>query len=127
VLYQPGFAGIVDDISAIFQKLFLLFYQPGLITALENGSSALVFPVVKLTVQLVEELHSFCQVRIGGFYQEMVVIAHKTVGVTDPVKLFSDPGLEPEEFHPVLGIVKDRHLADAPVYDMVKGTFEFNT
>ena len=67
---------IVDDISTVFKVLIFLLHQPGLVTSLEDRSTSLIFEVVELAVELIEEFHSSGEVWVRCFNQEVVVLSH---------------------------------------------------
>lgn len=76
-------------------------------SALEKVAVPLVSFVKKLGINPVKLSHAEGKVAIGGFDQEMIVVAHEAVGVAQPVISFVDMLKGVEEVLAVLVVFED--------------------
>ena len=122
---QAGPHRVQHHISGELQEVALLFYQYGLISALEEVSDPAVPAVEDLGVHSVQLPHASGEICLRGFYDEVVVVIHEAVGMADPVESIYHVSKDIEEVSSVLVIQEDGLLSVAPGGDMVEGTFEF--
>jgi hypothetical protein len=64
--------------------MFLLLNDDGVISALEHVSGPDMPFVEGNAVSAVEAFHPACQVRLGRFDEEVVVVGHEAEGVAEP-------------------------------------------
>jgi hypothetical protein len=64
--------------------------QNGLVASLEQVSGPAVIFVEELRVNAVELSHTLGKIALRSFNQEMVMVGHETIGVTDPIMSFVD-------------------------------------
>jgi hypothetical protein len=126
MLHHFSFHRVVNDVPAVIEEFLFPIHQPCSIASLQYRTYTLIFPVVELTVELVELFHPGDHVGIGSFKQDVVVGAHEAIGMTDPVVLFDHSQHERDEFDPVLLVMKDGHPSDASAYDMIHGAWILN-
>jgi hypothetical protein len=86
-----------------------------------------VAPVEALGVDLIEPLQAACQVRLGGFDEQMVVIAHQAVGVESPALLGDLAAEQIEKRCAVPIIANDVRARIAARGDVIQRTGEFQT
>jgi hypothetical protein len=97
----------------------VLLNKDGLVPSLEEMAGSTMTFVKKLSVNSVQLPHAEGKISIRRFDQEMVMIIHKAVGVTDPMVAFDDVLDGIEEFGPILIVSEDRLLLVAPGGDMI--------
>lgn len=69
--------------------------------------------------------HSFAESAINGFDDEVVVVAHKTVGVTKPIKEIAAPGKDIKEDGAIFIIAEDVFLLISARGNVIKGSGKF--
>ena len=108
--HHPGPYRVQDHISAYFQKVTVFLDQNGLVASLEQVSVPAVIFIEELRVNAVELPHTEGKIAFRSFNQEMVMVGHATIGVTDPIMSFVDVLKCIEEHFPVMVIFKNRLL-----------------
>jgi len=89
-------------------------------------SYTIIFPIKELAVDLVQIFHTFCQVGVGCFDHQMVMVTHKAVDVAQPVEPL-DGGVQDVEILDPISIFKEyHHPLITPAYDMVKSALELD-
>ena len=68
----------------------ILFDQDGFVSSLKDMANLVVPEVKHLRVVAVELPHPPGQVSLGGFDEKVVMIAHQTVSMTEPIKSFDN-------------------------------------
>jgi hypothetical protein len=68
-------------------------------------------PVRALRIHSVELAHSFREIAIRGLNQQMIVIAHQAVRVTQPVEILDHRSQDTQKRTTVFVILEDRLLA----------------
>lgn len=114
---------IEHHVATDFLQVALFLDQNGFVPSLEQMAHRLVPPVVALRVDAVELAHALGEIRLGGFDDQVIVVVHQTVGVTEPVKALDDVpqalqegvaiGIVLEDVVP--RIASGRHMIDRPV------------
>ncbi len=82
---------IQDDVAADFEKMSVFLYKHGFVPALEEVTCSLVPLIKSLGVESIQLSHSEGEVAIRRLDENVVVISHEAVSVTDPVVTFIDP------------------------------------
>jgi hypothetical protein len=62
-----------------------------------------------LGIDAVELSHPFGQVRVRRLHEQVIVVAHQTVGVTPPVEALANIGEQTQEHPPVAVTAIDSH------------------
>lgn len=114
---------IEHHVATDFLQVALFLDQNGFVPSLEQMTHRSVPPVVALSVGAVELAHALGEIRLGGFDDQVIVVVHQTVGVTEPVKAPDDVpqalqegvaiGIVLEDVVP--RIASGRHMIDRPV------------
>jgi hypothetical protein len=92
----------------------------------EMAHLAMAF-VVGLRVYPIELPHSFGQVSIRRFNDQMIAIVHQAVGMTDPVKALSDVSKRIQKKFAIAVILEDGFAIFSAGCDMIKRTVVFNS
>jgi hypothetical protein len=58
-----------------------------------------------LGIHAIELSHPFGQIRVRGFDDQMIMIAHQTIGMTAPIEPLTDVGVDLKK-GPTIGIIK---------------------
>lgn len=119
--------GVKDHISAELEKIGVLVDDDGLVSSLKDMPRFLMSPVVFLGVHAVELSHPFREVCFRSFDDQVVVIVHEAVGVTEPPKPVPDAGEKIEEITPVLVALEDLLTGVASARRMIDSARVFDT
>jgi len=84
-------------------------------------------PVEALRVDLIEPRHASCQIGLGGFNEELVVIGHQAVCVESPALLCDLAAEEIKKRCAVAIIAKDVLARISARGDVIQGAREFQT
>jgi len=118
--------GIERDIAAEFEEIGITVYDYCLMPALEDMPCFMASPVALPGIYAVELSHPLGEVRFPGFNDEMVMIVHKTVGITEPLKPVRDAAEKFDEIAAVFVVPKDHLTGVAAGGDMMQGAGAFN-
>ncbi len=97
-----------------------------MVSALKKMSCSTVLSIGRLGKDSVELSHPFCQIAVGGFDHQMVMIIHQAVGVTNPVALSDYFPQDFKESLAVLVVLIDAFLTVSTDGDVVQGTRKFD-
>jgi len=81
---------IQNNVSGNLQQLTLLLDEDSLEPALEDMSQPLVGSVERLCIHTIQVAHATREIRIRRFDQQVIVIAHKAIGMADPSEALND-------------------------------------
>ena len=88
---------VQDGVTGQLKQVAVLFDQNGFEASLKYVADALMAAVESLGIHAVQLAHAFREVGIRGFDNQMIVVGHLAIGVTNPVEPFAD---FPERFKP---------------------------
>src|SRR6185503_15452804 len=89
-LGQAGSYRIEHDVTSDLEQVGVAIDQNGVITPLEYVSGPQMATVEALSVNAIQLPHAVRQVRLRGFDEQVIVIAHQTVSVTPPTQVSDD-------------------------------------
>ena len=95
-------------------------------SSLKDMPRFLMSPVVVLGVHAVELSHPFREVCLRSFDDQVVVIVHEAVSVTEPPKPVPDAGEKIEEITPVLVSLEDLLTGVSSTGHMIDGARVFD-
>lgn len=116
---------VQHDIAADFEEMALFFHQNSLEPSLENMPVLAVFPVVCLGVDAVQMAHTGGKDPFRGFDEEVIVVVHEAVGVTEPIEAFYSLAEDREEKLAVVVIFEDGRPCVAARGNVIDSTGEF--
>jgi hypothetical protein len=76
---------VQDYIPTCLEEVAVLLNENGLVSPLEEMARSFMPPVKGLGIDAVELSHADGEVAVRGFDDEVVMVAHETVGMADPV------------------------------------------
>ncbi len=79
----------------------------GFIPALEQMADPLVTFIEQLSIDTVQLPHTDGEIAVGGLNEQMIMVGHETVGVTNPVVFFVDVLEGIEEIDTILVVFED--------------------
>ena len=106
--HHPGPHRIQDNVAGQFKQVGVAVNQESLAAPLEDMDHAPSARVELQRLDAVELAHTTCQIDVCRLDQQMVVIAHQAIGVTDPVALFANPALQGKKPRAIRIILIDR-------------------
>lgn len=109
------------DIATQFQEVRVLFDQNRGKPALQQMPDALMPTVKGLRVAAIQLPHALREIGLGRFEQEMIVVVHQTVGVTEPAIPVNDMPEQREKLRPIAIIHHDVLPRIAAAGDVVDG------
>lgn len=118
---------IEHHIAAEFQEMRLFLHQDGGEAPLQEMPAPLMAAVIGLRVPAIELAHPEREGGLRRFNQEMVVVIHQTIGMTEPAIPIDDMGEQREEGRAVPVIRHDSLAGIAATGHMVDGTGKFQT
>ena len=113
---------IQHHITAGLQEVALLLYQDGLVSALKEMSHTLMPLVEMLGVDPIELPHSEGKIPLRGLGDQVIVIVHQAVGVTEPMVPLIDLAEEIQKGDAILVVPEDRILGISARGKMVEGS-----
>ena len=113
---------IQDDISACLQKMALLLDQYGFEPSLQDVTDLMVIPIEFLGVDAIEMLHPPTESSFHRFDDNVVVVSHEAVGVTQPIEEIAASGEVIKEHFSVVVIKKNRFPVITTRGDVVDST-----
>ena len=113
------------DITAEFKQVTLLFYKNRLEPSFENMPVCVVHSVVRLGVDAVQVAHAGRKVPFRCFDEEVIVITHQAVGVTEPVEALYRLAEDGEKEMAVVVIFEDISPGVAARGNVIDGTGKF--
>ena len=116
---------IEHHIARQFPEVGLLLHKDRLVSTLKDVTYSFMGAIESLRIDTIELTHAFGKVRIRRFHENVVVVAHQTIGVNRPVKTFPDTGDHIEKQLPIAIGQVDIFPAIPPRGDMVKRAGEF--
>jgi hypothetical protein len=97
-----------------------------LVSSLEEMSRSLMPFIKELRIDAVQLAHAEGKIAVGRFDQEMIVVIHETVSVTDPVIPFIDMLKRVQKANAIMVVFKDSFLLIAARGDMIDCAGVFN-
>ena len=79
---------VEHNVAAKLQQIAVTLHKNGLVPSLENMTYPVVATVKTLGVNPVYVPHPLGKFAFNCFYQQVVVVVHKAIGVTEPVEPF---------------------------------------
>lgn len=76
---------IEDDVPADLEQMAVLLNEDGLVPTLEEMTGSAVQSVKELRIHAVQLPHAERKISVRRLNEEVIVVVHQTVGVTDPV------------------------------------------
>jgi len=126
MLHQFGPDRIQHHIATQFEQMGVLLDQDGFEPSLQDVPHTMMPPVVPLRVQAIELAHPQREVGLRGFYQQMIVIVHKAIGMTAPAIALDDVGEHRQPLRSVAVIGNDILPGIAPTGDVIDGARKFD-
>ena len=108
-----------------FQQVAFLLDKDRLESTLKDMPDSCMLAIEPLRVDAVEELHSTRQVGFRRFDQQVVVVAHQAVPMTDPAVPNDDITENLYESSPVFVVEEDVFSRISTTGDVVEGSFVF--
>jgi len=118
---------IQDDVSADFEKMAVFLYKNGLVAALEKMTRPTVESIEQLRVHAVQLPHAESQIAVRRLDEEMIMVVHEAVGMTDPIVAFVHVLKGVQEPDAVLVAFEDRLPLITARSDVVNSTGIFNS
>jgi hypothetical protein len=126
VLYYLRADRVEDNVSRYFKEVALFLDKDRLESPLEDVTRSLVLPIDPLCVDTVDMAHAARQVRMRRFDQQMIVVGHQTVRVTEPSAPLNG-ATEDFKKRTVIGIGEVDLLSSVTTArNVVDGSFVFN-
>ncbi len=92
-LLRPGYHArahrVEDQVARKLEKVTVLIDQDTLEASLKEVADTAMGTVDVLGVDTVELSHALGQIGVGRFDQQMIMIRHQAIGMTDPVETFA--------------------------------------
>jgi len=126
-LYHTGPYWVEDDIPCQLQQISVCIDQYRLVSALKQMTAAPVASIRCLGIDAVELPHAPGQISIRCFYQEMIMVRHLAIGVTDPVPVFNHPTQQVQKHDSIFVILVNRLPPVAPRSDVIQRTGKFDS
>lgn len=105
---RPARTGLSQDVPADFPKVAVPVHELGAETPLQHMAAPLMSPIEPLRVHTVQLSHCDREIRRGCLDQQVVVIAHEAIGVTEHA-IAGDSGCQhDEEPRAVIIVFEDR-------------------
>ncbi len=117
---------IQHDVATEFQQVALLVDKDTLESPLQDMADVVMPTVRGLGIHAVQAPRAVTEVRLGGFQQEMVMVAHQAVGVASPLLLGNLACEQLEEAHPIAVALVDGLTAVPASCDVVQRAFELH-
>ncbi len=88
--YHPCPDRIQYDVPAYFEKMAVFLDENRLVPTLEQMARSLMTFIKKLSVNPVQLPHSQGEIAVRRLDQDVIVVAHQTIGMTEPIIPFVD-------------------------------------
>jgi hypothetical protein len=118
---------VKHDVAADLQKMAVLLNENSFESSLKQMTDPAMALVVGLGVYPIELPHSFGQVSIRRFNNQMIVIVHQAIGMADPVKPLVDLSERIQEKFTITVMLEDRLALVAARCDMIQDTVVLNS
>lgn len=109
-LDDPGPDRVEDDVSADREQVGVFLDEDRAVSRLEEMAKPPVAPVVPLRVDAVEVAHAEGKVPVRDFEQQVVVVVHQAVGVTEPLIPLDRSSEDCQERVTIVIVLDDRAL-----------------
>ena len=123
--HHSGPPGIQNNVAGQFKQVGAAVNQGRLAAPLEDMDHAPSAHVELQRLDAVELAHTTCQIGVCRLDQQMVVIAHQAIGVTDPVALFANPPLQGKKTRAIRIILIDRLAPTTTRRHVIRRTRKF--
>lgn len=100
--------------------------ENGLVPALEQMTVPLVAFIEELSIYAVQLPHADCEIAVGGFNEQMIMVGHEAVGMTNPAVLLVDVLKGIEKIDVILVILENGFLFVPSGGHVVDGTGIFD-
>ena len=118
---------IQDDIATEFQQMRLLLHQNGGEPALQEMPDPLMATVIRLRIAAIELAHAEGQIRLRRFEEQMIVVIHEAIDVTEPAIPIDHMSQEGQKRGAITVICHNVVPSIAATRDVVDGPREFQT
>ncbi len=118
---------VQNNIARQLQQIAVLVDQDCLEAPLEQMTGALMSPVRRLCVYPTELPHSFGEVSIRHLHDQMAVVGHQAVCMTQPVESRHHLRQRTQVHPPVLIVLEDRLAPITTGHHMIQGTGELDS
>ena len=103
---EPGSHRVQRDVAGNSEEVRFFLYQFRRETRLKQMTDAVVSAIERLCVGSVQLTHGERDISVGNLQQEMVVVAHQAIGVTEHIMLLGH-GAEYGQQTPTIGVIPE--------------------
>lgn len=121
-----GSHGVKHDVAADFQKMTVFLNENSFESSLKEMTDPAMLLVIGLGVYPIELPHSFGQVSIRRFNDQMIVVIHQAISMADQMKSFVDLSKCVQEKFTITIVLEDRFALVSARRDMIKRTVVLN-